>query len=257
VSADFAPSPAVESVHRDDPYGARDGYRSPYVLEEDYRDWDEARLERQRDHAPASCDWAYADTVQPRWGRPRDRFWASVKKDPRSCWEWQGHCKSGGYGYVRWRGPQQLAHRVAWELEVGPIPEGLRVLHKCDNPPCVRPDHLFLGTQADNVADMVAKGRGRAPRGAANANAKLSIEQVVEIRRRYADGEFQTALAREFGVSAGAVAGIVHRRRWAHVGDDAQHDLMLLDRRREHRPPACWECSQAEWLAVIPEQETA
>lgn len=106
-------------------------------------------------------------------GRPRGipletRFWAQV--DMRSgiweCWEWTGARLPRGYGFA-WDnavGANRLAHRLAWELTNGPIPDDLWVLHRCDNPPCVRPDHLFLGTAADNAHDMMAKGRGRRQR---------------------------------------------------------------------------------------------
>lgn len=89
------------------------------------------------------------------------RFWAKVNKTP-TCWLWTANRLPKGYGVINVggrAGSQQLAHRVSWELHFGPIPDGLWVLHRCDNPPCVRPDHLFLGTVQDNVDDMVTKGR--------------------------------------------------------------------------------------------------
>lgn len=86
------------------------------------------------------------------------RFWQRVEKTD-GCWRWTGPLHAFGYGLI-WRGGNNVgAHRISWEIHVGPIPDGLFVLHRCDNPPCVRPDHLFLGTQADNIHDMVAKGR--------------------------------------------------------------------------------------------------
>lgn len=88
-----------------------------------------------------------------------EQFWARVERGD-GCWLWQGMTISGGYGRVGWRGMKAVAHRVAWELTYGPIPEGLWVLHRCDNPPCCNPEHLFLGSRLDNIADMVAKGRG-------------------------------------------------------------------------------------------------
>ena len=93
-----------------------------------------------------------------------ERFWKRVKKT-KDCWEWQGMKKKDGlpYGLVKIFFRRFYAHRVAWELTNGPIPKGLNVLHRCDNPVCVRPSHLFLGTQADNIADMVSKGRNRSP----------------------------------------------------------------------------------------------
>lgn len=93
---------------------------------------------------------------------PLERFWAMVRKG-KGCWEWQGSRLPRGYGSFRLgtrsTDPKEYAHRIAWAWKNGPIPLGMRVLHHCDNPGCVRPDHLFLGTQADNVADMDAKGR--------------------------------------------------------------------------------------------------
>jgi hypothetical protein len=88
------------------------------------------------------------------------RFWAKVVVHPGGCWEWRGRRMPKGYGKLN-RGTKTVyAHRLAFELRNGPIPDGLYVLHKCDNPPCINPDHLFLGTQADNVRDRDTKGRG-------------------------------------------------------------------------------------------------
>ena len=87
-------------------------------------------------------------------------FWLQVNFDPDACWTWTGYCNAAGYGHVRWGEDRRVfAHRVAWEAVHGPIPDGLVVCHHCDNPPCVRPDHLFLGTVRDNAQDMIAKGR--------------------------------------------------------------------------------------------------
>lgn len=103
------------------------------------------RFEALRQHRPGEKHWL--------WSRVAAGLW------PWSCWEWQGHRDDKGYGDVMFCGREQGAHRFAWESEFGHIPNGLYVLHKCDNPPCVRPDHLFLGTKADNSLDMVRKGR--------------------------------------------------------------------------------------------------
>lgn len=88
-----------------------------------------------------------------------DRFWAKVDRGGE-CWRWTAGCDSSGYGSLRVEHAKISAHRLSWQLHHGPIPPGQNVLHRCDNPRCVRPSHLFLGTQADNIADMLAKGRG-------------------------------------------------------------------------------------------------
>lgn len=151
------------------------------------------------------------------------RFWAKVKKGEGedSCWEWVGAKSWCGYGhfgpgrpFVRENGTSRniYAHRWSFELHTGMSISGpLRVLHKCDNPGCVRPDHLFLGTQADNIRDMVAKGRQKDVRGEANPHARLSDEQIAEIRAR-STGRYgeQTALAEEYGVTQAYIGKIIH-----------------------------------------------
>ena len=93
----------------------------------------------------------------------QERFWSRVDRSPGGCWEWTGRRARGGYGEIWWHGRDQRSHRVAWELLEGPIPEGLFVCHHCDNPPCVRTSHLFLGTALDNNRDRQAKGRTTGP----------------------------------------------------------------------------------------------
>lgn len=114
-----------------------------------------------------------------------NRFWKQVTKT-ETCWIWAGHRNSEGYGFVRPDNTtrQIQAHRLAYALLRGVIPSGMCVCHHCDNPPCVRPDHLFLGTNKDNVRDAVQKGRMAI--GEANANATLTLAEVLEIRERYA-----------------------------------------------------------------------
>lgn len=139
------------------------------------------------------------------------RFWPKVRV-AEGCWEWLGARQTSGYGAFRMSQPRRMvaAHRAAYELTYGPIPEGLVVCHHCDNPTCVRPDHLFLGTLADNSADMVAKRRSCA--GQRHGNHKLTTAQVAEIRRLYAAGTVsQHKLAEAFGVSQPHIHRIVHR----------------------------------------------
>lgn len=149
--------------------------------------------------------------------RRDDSFWLKVHvvRDESSCWEWIGTLKDG-YGRTA---KSERAHRVSYELHHGPIPSGLFVCHRCDNRACVRPDHLFLGTNRDNVADMVAKGRQA--RGSQNAATKLTAADVIEVRRRYASGEAKRALARRFGVDVKAICALLDGRTWAHVTEAA------------------------------------
>lgn len=166
-----------------------------------------------------------------------ERFWAKVDKngpvpghrpDLGPCWVWTARL-SGGYGHL-WEGKRSQgtgrmegAHRVAWRLAQGPIPEGMYVLHHCDNPACVRVVHLFLGTLRDNNGDRHAKGRTVIPdnRGERHGLARLRESDVVAIRAERAAGVTQDALAHRYGVSRTAVAHVVHGRTWAHVGDNS------------------------------------
>ena len=144
-----------------------------------------------------------------------DRFWRNVVRNPKGCWIWNGSRIPRGYGQIHCNGRSQLAHRVSWELHYGPIPIGVLVLHHCDNRPCVRPGHLFLGNGAANIADMIQKGRSL--RGEANPNAKLTVAIVQSIRERIIRRGTIAALSREFGVSPDAISAILHRKRWKHV----------------------------------------
>jgi hypothetical protein len=134
-----------------------------------------------------------------------ERFKAKLApKDPvTGCIEWVGK----GEGQVR-------AHRLAYELKHGPIPPGMKVCHTCDNPPCCNPDHLCLGTQADNIADRDAKGRQA--KGENNGFSKLTEADVTEIRRRLANSEVQRKIAKDFGITPTAVGYIKNGRNWKH-----------------------------------------
>lgn len=150
------------------------------------------------------------------------RFWAKVERvdDSHSCWNWKAAIDSKGYGRMGIRRRLYGAHRIAWELENGPIPDGLSVCHRCDNPRCVRVSHLFLGTHQENVADMMEKGRdyrGVSRIGSDHGNAKLNDDQVKEIRSRTAAGERKIVIAAEFGVSISLIYAIHNRQIWKHL----------------------------------------
>lgn len=153
------------------------------------------------------------------------RFWKYVTKTD-SCWLWTGVKNQRGYGLVRinlptGRATSRTASRVSWELHVGPIPDGLYVLHNCpggDNPSCVNPAHLWLGTKADNNADCIAKGRNA--RGERNGSARLTAPEVLEIRKLYAAGQAtRPELMAEFHVGQGTIQAIVEGRTWKHLLD--------------------------------------
>lgn len=155
-----------------------------------------------------------------------ERFWAKVNQTS-GCWEWTGSRNPKGYGQIQ-RGGRGgglvLTHRLSWEIHNGSIPDSLFVLHKCDNPACVRPDHLWIGSKAENTADMMAKGRHKtAPpkrllRGEDHPNARLTNDIVSAIRERCASGELsQSEAGRVYGLTSGSVNRIVKRLRWKHL----------------------------------------
>jgi hypothetical protein len=169
------------------------------------------------------------------YGRPRPsppaevRFWAKVDRSggPDACWPWIGHRNPMGYGkhgIGRKGNTTVLSHRTAWGLANGQPPGELLVCHKCDNPPCCNPAHLFLGTHTDNAADMVRKRRNsavvkpeRVPRGERHGNAKLTADRVREIRALRSSGIHMHEIGRRFGVSHATVSRVLSSKIWSHV----------------------------------------
>ena len=137
------------------------------------------------------------------------------KKTPSGCLEIVGHQDEDGYGHFQREGKRWSSHRLAWVQAYGPIPDQLFVLHSCDNPPCVNPAHLFLGTAADNHHDAMKKGRNT--RGEAIGVSRLTEIEVVEIRRRTARGQPQASVAEDYGVSQSTISDIVTGKIWRHV----------------------------------------
>lgn len=158
---------------------------------------------------------------------PEARFWSKVDtngpiphhcRERGACWGWKPPLRKDGYAQLRIDGVEVLAHRFSWELHNGPVPEGMLVCHHCDNPQCTNPDHLFLGTVADNSADMVSKDRWNGPTGENHPQARLSANDVREIRDRFATGNVsKSQLASEYPVTAVMIGKIVRRERWKHV----------------------------------------
>lgn len=158
------------------------------------------------------------------------RFWSRVdRRGPDECWPWLRSRDADGYGQV-WDGSHMLkTHRYAWILSNGPIPDDLCVCHRCDNPPCCNPAHLFMGTQADNVADRDAKGhhvnvwKGKsAPHsvGERNVRAKLTAEMVVAIRL---STERRKVLAEKYGVSLHTIIRVRSGENWSHIPSPRSH----------------------------------
>lgn len=152
-----------------------------------------------------------------------EAFWARVTKS-EGCWLWSGAVQGEKYGHLhvpgRPSGVNALAHRVAWTLARGPIPDGFNVLHSCDTPLCVRPDHLFLGSQADNIADMIRKGRQsmRHPRhGADNNNSTLTLEGFAKAKELRASGTTVAVIATQLGVTAPFMSNVLNGKTW-HSG---------------------------------------
>lgn len=154
-----------------------------------------------------------------------ERFWSKVdRRGPDECWLWTAALNEHGYGVMRpdtkrRNGPTVKAHRVSLQL-TGVEIDGLYVLHSCDNPPCVNPNHLSTGTAAENTADMVSKGRGA--QGSQRRTNKLVEAQIPEIRARAAAGELQKVLAADYGVSRPTISRVVNRLGWLHVPDEPE-----------------------------------
>ena len=195
-------------------------------------------------------DLCIGHNMQRRKGRPirplmadvpvSERFWAKVNKNgptmpgmDSACWVWTAGCNTCGYGQFRKDGRNVMAHRLAYETDVDSIPDGLCICHRCDNPSCVNPAHLFAGTKAENAHDRDRKGRQvsprgdasgsrkhpeRCPRGEAHGMAQIAEADVLAIRERYAAGGItKAALARSLGMSKVHIGDIIRRRSWRHV----------------------------------------
>lgn len=147
------------------------------------------------------------------------RFWPKVHTgDPAECWPWTASCYPNGYGSFGKGGHSDgstYAHRVVWELTNGPIPDGMFVCHRCDNPPCCNPAHLFLDTHDGNMADMIRKGRS--PRGENKWNALMDEAKVRDVHRLYDDGWTGLAIAAYFGVTRGCITDILRGKTWPHL----------------------------------------
>ena len=146
----------------------------------------------------------------------QERIEAKVLRIPEAgCWVWMGSSQVRGYGEIISNNRKHLAHRASYEAFVGKIPKGMYVCHACDNVACVNPNHLFLGTQKQNLQDMASKGRSTW--GEKNPMAKLTEEQVKEIKQGFATGKTDTELAKQFNISRSTIYGIRNSRLWSYI----------------------------------------
>lgn len=157
------------------------------------------------------------------WHKPRERsetieqrFFKYVKKT-KSCWNWIGSLNHAGYGQFFYNGRPIVSSRYSWIMHHKEIPKGLFVLHKCDNPKCVNPKHLFLGTQIDNIKDCIKKKRSRYHKGEEKTLAKITENDVKEIRNIYNNPHSASQLGKLYGISKSNILNIVHRKAWKHV----------------------------------------
>lgn len=187
-----------------------------------------------------------------RWYKPAgspvtlDTVWSRVNKSDE-CWIWLGSTNGKGYGFMRVGKKSVGVHRIVYELVHGHIPEGMLVLHRCDNPTCCRPEHLFLGTYSDNGIDMTAKGRNivqthperlarglrngahthpdKRRRGELNGRAILGADRVAEARNLYATGKYKLKdLADKFGMSVSGIHHAIHGKNWKHLTQGVERD---------------------------------
>lgn len=161
----------------------------------------------------ARCKTCHNLKVAPK--DAEERFWRDVKKCSE-CWLWQGCLDGSGYGLFTFKTKAYRAHRFSFVLHKGEIGKGLWVLHKCDTPNCVNPEHLYAGTPAENTADMVSRNRNL--KGSEHRSAKLTAEQVIEMRQLYSTRIYTyQALGDKFGINTKTAWKIVNRRSWRHL----------------------------------------
>jgi len=179
--------------------------------------WNDGRIEKRSKVRPG--DSFVKGKIPKSSEEIKEKFWSTVDvRDEDDCWEWKGLCASCHmpYGRFYFENKTQEAHRVSWKLTKND-PGKLCVLHKCDNPKCVNPNHLFLGTKGDNNRDRNYKGRTNVPKGEEHKLSKLTDGDVFIIRRLYNESYGISEIARRYGVSKSTIWNIIRRNTWKHV----------------------------------------
>lgn len=171
-------------------------------------------MSRKRSNGEAAIALWSKNRIGGAWTHLPDwvRFWQCVERRNCGCWGWSGFVNSYGYPIITMSNGRTGAHRLMWSLINGPIQSGLSVLHKCDNPICMNPDHLFIGTQADNMADMIMKGRKA--RGSKSPRAKATEEQVLRAHTMLNEGQLSRVVAESCGINLNTVYHIKQGTRW-------------------------------------------
>ena len=176
------------------------------------RGWCLMHYKRWRRHGdPLKVSQMKSGTLED---RVRHIGWSNVSG---GCWEWKGSRHSFGHGVLSFQGQRIGAHRAAYSVWVGPIPEGKEIRHKCDNPPCINPAHLEPGTHAENMQDSAVRGRARSSRGEEKHSAILTEQKVLDIRSMALQGQSSKDLSLTYGVSYYTIRDIVTGRRWRHL----------------------------------------
>lgn len=152
----------------------------------------------------------YLDTI-------RNRIIGSIKISDKSCWEWQKSKSKQGYGQCGFLGKVHLAHRISWKVFNGDLYPNILVLHKCDNPSCVNPEHLFLGTDKDNVMDSILKNRFHRAKGEQHHFSKYSTAQIREARLLKEKGLTYRVISEKTGIALKSLSGIINRKAWKSV----------------------------------------
>lgn len=155
----------------------------------------------------------------------------SIPEPNSGCTIWTGAIATGGYGQIRFGKETWAIHRVVYFLNYGPFDRQLCVCHRCDNPSCINPSHLFLGTDADNNADMLNKGRGVVLRGEEHSRVLLKDSDIIEIFRLRSTGLKQSELAARFNVNVATIAGVLSRINWKHI----HVDQSLIEAHKKYR----------------------